>query len=335
MVRVHSRSVQLPRLMNRFPVRIVLLACLAVLAVCSSSALAQSPPDAAQRIQELEARVRQLEAENQKLRYTIGVFPYLQQAADGHRVEIVDDGKPVATLVIAREGWNARAEDVGAVSKSVAETIFRAIPPADTPTILILRSEHGPIALSGRGPQGEYIVLLNSGDRLWAQVAYQLAHELGHVLCRDLRPGAPQQWLEESFCEAMSIWTMEQMAKTWKTAPPYPNWASYAGNLQKYVDNVRASVEHPESIHTWYAEQREHLDATPADRPKNRIVAEEIVKQGLDRPKFLQAFLYLRKNEPAANTIEAVLQSWRAACPDEMQTVPAEMAELLGVTLER
>lgn len=299
-------------------------------------AYAQSERGLIQRVTDLERRIQRLEAENQALRGMITVMPYLQQAEGGQRVEVKRGDRSLAKLVIGRKGWGeGRPEDVAAVTGSVAKTVFSVIPPADAPTLIILRSEHGPRALANRGPEGECIILLDTGDRLWAQLAYQLAHEFGHVLCRDLNEDAPQHWFEEAFCEALSIWTIEQMAQSWKTAAPYDSWTSYAESLGKYVKDVRSKVDRPSNIGEWYASHRQLLDRESYDRDKNRVIAEQIASRAQTRPEYLQAFLYLRSKPPAANTIESLLQTWLANCPNDLKFVPNEMAKLLGVTVAR
>lgn len=297
-----------------------------------SVAWTQADGPLVQRVVELERRVANLEAQNRRLMGAMSVLHYIHDAKDGRRITVKQGDRVVANVVVGQRDWgDSRSEDVAAVAKSVAEIAFSAIPPQDTPTIVILRSEYGPRALSNRGPNNEYIILLNSGDRLWAQLSYQLAHELGHVLCRDLNEDAPQHWFEEAFCEAMSIWTLERMSQTWKTDPPYDTWASYADSLAKYVADIRNKVQHPNDYAVWYKEHRRFLDGEPYDRVKNRIVASHIATQAHARPDYLRAFLYLRAKPPATNTIESLFDAWHSSCTNELKSVPHDVANLLGV----
>lgn len=297
---------------------------------------AQESQDLTKRLADLERRVSQLETENRSLRGTLSVLKYVQQSEDGHTVELKQQGELIAKLIVARDGWgDSRVEDVAAVAESVAETIFEVIPPEDKPTILVTRSKYGPRTLSNRGPNNEYIIFLNTGDRLWAQLSYQLSHELGHVLCRDIDPNANQHWFEESFCEALSLWTMETMAQSWKTKPPYPSWASYAKNLGQYVVNIKNKVNRPQDMGIWYATHRELLDRESVDREKNRIVAAHIASRGKARPEYLNAFLYLRTGRKSANQIEPFLNSWLESCPDHLKFVPRDIALLLNVQMGR
>jgi hypothetical protein len=284
------------------------------------------------RVAELERRVGDLEGENRALRGTFSILPHLHAALDGHRLDVSRDGRLIARLTIGRAGWGESSiQDVAAVADSVAATVFAALPPPGVPDILVLRSEAGPRILSQRGPAGEYIILLNTQDRLWAQFAYQFAHELGHLLCGELNEDAPQHWFEESFCEALSIWALERMAETWREHPPYESWQPYAESLAEYAANVRATVESPPSLSAWYAEHSELLDAESYDRAKNRVVATMILEGAESRPEFLRAFVYLRATPVTANDMQSLLAAWESSCPKELQSIPREVAETLGV----
>ena len=295
---------------------------------------AQADAGLEQRIADLEQRVARLEKENRRLLGARSVMHYIHDSQDGQRIAISLEDKVVANVVVGQRGWGeSRTEDVAAVVESVARTVFTTIPPQDTPTIIVLRSEHGPRALSNRGPNNEYIVLLNSGDRRWAQLSYQLAHELGHVLCREVNERAPQHWFEEAFSEAMSIWTLEKMSQTWKTNPPYQTWASYADSIAQYVADIRSRVQQQKNMSAWYAKHRQVLDKEPYDRDKNRIIAAHIATQAKTRPDYLRAFLYLRTSKPSSNTIESLFQAWHSSCPNELKYVPHDQAKLLGVKI--
>ncbi len=305
-----------------------------ILAFLHSTAIAQSNRDLVQRIEQLEQRVAALEAENRQLRGQNSATKFLDDANDGQRVEIKNGDRLLATLVVGQRGWgDSRPQDVAAVAESVAKTIFTVMAPQDTPTIILQRSEHGPRALSDRGPNNEYVVLVNTGDRLWAQLAYQLAHELGHVLCRELDEHAPQHWFEEAFCEAMSIWTLEQMATSWQTDPPYDVWKSYAVSLGNYAADVRKQVDRPADFGKWYTEHRNLLDRDPYDRDKNRIVAEHIANRASAKPEYLIAFLHLRTTPPSVNSMESILGAWISSCPAELKFVARDVADLLGVVI--
>ena len=296
-----------------------------------SIAFSQTNKELLNRIELLERRVTQLEKQNNRLRAS-SVQKYLDQAKDGESFDIRDGDKLLAKFVIGKENWGeSNSVDVAAVAKSVASEIFQDMKPNDTPTIIVLRSDHGPIALSQRGPNDEYIVLLNSINRRWAQLSYQLAHELGHVLCGELNENAPQHWFEESFCEAVSIWTLERMAETWKDNAPYDSWRSYSASLQKYAKSVRESVQSPKELAAWIAKHQSHLSQTPYDRPKNRVVALQILELAEKDDSVMRSFRFLRTKKPAKNSMTDLLKSWKDGCPATESKVPLKIAKVLGL----
>lgn len=284
----------------------------------------------------LKARISALERETSELRGQISQLKFLYQAQNGVEREVQIENQTVAKLIIAPKGWgSASPRDVAAVCHSCAATIVQAIRPkqGQEPTVLVIRSKHGPMVLSRRGPNDEFILLLNSGDRLWAQVAYQFSHEFGHVLCGDLSLKKPQHWFEEAFCESLSLWTMEKMGESWKTNAPYKGWQPYATNLASYAQNVRNRVAAPEDIHKWFAKHRTDLTGNAYDREKNLILAKHLADQAHNRTTFYKAFYYLRRsdNKSPTNSLDWLLADWASTCPEELRFAPQFVTELLGV----
>lgn len=295
-------------------------------------AYAEDPADVARRISGLEQQVESLRAE-------VGMFRLMHQTRDGVERVVQHNGKPRLRLVFAREGWgDCSAEDLAAVCVSCAETLLAGInPPGVLQEVHVVHSGQGPMVLTQRGPRGEYVMLLDSGDRLWSQVAYQFSHELGHVLCGDPTLRKPQHWFEEAFCESLSLWTLDALAKRWQTDPPYPNWAPYAPNLARYAADVRNRVEQPADLPRWWEAQRERLRRNAYDRDQNLILAVRIDAAAKADTKFLEAFAYLRRpsQNDAPNRLTWLLADWRAACPEKLRPAPEQVGQWLGVRLEK
>ena len=85
-------------------------------------------------------------------------------------------------------------------------------------------------------------IVVDVGERAWAQLAYQFGHELGHVLAnswtREALPGSGSRWLEEALVEAFSLRGLELLAARWETDPPWPGDGAYGAALRDYKDNV-------------------------------------------------------------------------------------------------
>lgn len=274
---------------------------------------------------------------NQRTSETQDIYSdLLKQAKGGVTQEIKIDGKVVANLTVAKDVWGAaRAEDMAAVCQSVLKTICNVIPPEKgrEPQCLVVYSNRGPMVLSKRGPNGEYIVLLNTQGRVWAQVAYQFSHEMGHVLCGDLSLKMPQHWFEEAFCEAVSLWTMDTLANTWKDNPPYANWKSYAPYLKQYSDEVRNRIKEVDDLSLWYLQHHSQLTGNAYDRDKNLVFAKWIVDQAHDNVALLRAFYYMRPRDDRnqSNKMKTLIDDWTNMCPDGLKSYPKRIADCLGI----
>lgn len=72
----------------------------------------------------------------------------------------------------------------------------------------------------------------------WCQVIYQLSHELTHYFiychCKDERRKA--SWIEETVCEAMSLYFLAWYRNNWKTLSLYKFKSGYDINVGKYLE---------------------------------------------------------------------------------------------------
>ena len=258
---------------------------------------------------------------------------YMDRISDGVSSDVAIANGSVTNIVVARTGWREASHvDVATVCISVSEIIFQAIQPDSGPTVYVIPDETGPIVLFERGPNGEYFILLDLKDGYWSQLAYQFAHEMGHVLCSAISRKRPQVWFEEAFCESLSLWTLDKAATTWKTNPPYSNWRGYAPKLASYATNIRARVEQPKSITTWFQQHQDYLSQERYDRDKNLVVAKELSALAHQHPLFYQAFHYLQRNELGASaSMQDLLDQWTRDCPDMLRFAPETVGALLGV----
>ncbi len=293
----------------------------------------------ADELSNLRARVTRLERENFRLRQMVTMLSYMQKAQNGVERSVQFGKRTVARLRVARHGWKgSRPEDVAAVCHSCAKSILEVIRPAEGRelSLVIVASKSGPMALFQRGPSDEYLVLLNVGARAWAQLAYQFAHELGHVMCEVL-PGQPQHWFEEAFCESLSLWTLDRLGKSWKTDAPYPNWKSYAKHLSSYSNDVRKRSKSPKDLSNWFATHKKHLTRQAYDRDKNLIVAVQLAERAHQNADFYRAFYHMRdrKSKPSTDSMKAVLTDWVSRAPKKLQFAPKEIAKLLGIPLSK
>ena len=195
--------------------------------------------------------------------------------------------------------WGGDLADVQKVLDSAAGTLWRHFPDRQLPPILV-EPKGGPIVLHRRGQAGELLVRLDTGDRLWAQHAYQFSHELCHILCNFSDGPTANLWFEESLCEVASLFALRQMAEAWQTAPPYPNWKSYSASLFGYADERLTGGKLPPGITlaAWYRDQAERLAAEPTNRERNQVAAVSLLPLFEAQPAHWQSIAWLNALPP-------------------------------------
>ena len=141
-------------------------------------------------------------------------------------------------IVVEPQDWgDARTSDIEKLLVDVASHIERSLRDSLTGVVVVPAPEidPNPRTLCRHSPSDPFKVQLTARHKLWGKFAYQFAHELCHVLSNLERlRGNPNNWFVEALCELSSVFTLRQMAERWRTQPPYPNWASYAGSLAGY-----------------------------------------------------------------------------------------------------
>jgi hypothetical protein len=197
-------------------------------------------------------------------------------------------------------------------------------------------SKGGPVFNYNIGDDQHVRVLLNTGGNLWAQMAYQFAHEFCHLLCN---PGDQkiQMWFQETLCEMASRFALSRMAETWKTSPPYPNWKDYSVSLREYLDNLQKNDRLPEgkTLAQWYRDNAEALRANSTDRPRNNVVAAELWKMLDAQPEHWEAVTYYPRGQLNQNTFDEFLRVWQRDCPEKHKAFIAAIAKKFEITLTK
>ncbi len=231
--------------------------------------------------------------------------------------------------------WGGSIEDLEKVLHSSAEPLWQYFPERELKPILV-EPKGGPIVLFKPGPNGEFQVRLNTGDRLWAQQAFQFSHEFCHILCNH-RPGVNRNlWFEESICEVASLFALRRMSETWQTAPPYPNWKDYSTSLTSYADDRLKKSKLPpgESLGDWYREHADHFAADPTNRDHNLVVAASLLALFEKQPQQWTAIQYLNGTGPReSQTFTLYLNEWHQRCPPKHQEFVAEIAKQFEITI--
>jgi len=148
---------------------------------------------------------------------------------------MASNGTPRARVSLRRESSDSRLNrDVLAVCSDVVEQAGRIVardPPLGRKPFVVQQSADGHPRACLNGLPDEYLASVTClHNRYYAQLAFQLGHELGHFYVDPHR----SNWLIESVCTALSYCCLTALSEKWTSSPPYPNWSSYASSFCRY-----------------------------------------------------------------------------------------------------
>jgi hypothetical protein len=241
------------------------------------------------------------------------------------------------TLEVVGDGWGSGSRrDIAAVYRSAAQQFW----PAGTTRQLHIRVAHstkGPIVLYRLDPDGATRVLINSKGQFWAQHAFQIAHELCHILCRYKDADKSNLWFEETLCEVASLYTLRRMAKTWPTKAPYPNWKSFAPKLASYAkDRIdRHPLPPGHSLASWYQQHAQQFRKNATDRKLNTTAAVQLLSLFEQHPSGWLTLTHIntaRTGKP--QTFSDYLADWHHHCSPEQRPFVQKMAGQFGIVLK-
>ena len=234
----------------------------------------------------------------------------------------------IAIHVKQGDWGTARTQHIETVLTSVANVLVPYFPHRASIRVLVASSRQGPRVLLEKSPDGAHLVLLNVQDTRWDQFAYQFSHELCHLFAnsehREMSSDVVarnHQWFEEALCEAVSLFTLKQMASSWEHSPPYPYWKDYAPAFREYAERLLGEKHRrlplDKSVAEWYAENREMLESNPYSREKNEFLATQLIALLGVAPGSLGAIGYLNLERSSySKSFEAYLESWYSCCPE-------------------
>ncbi len=125
--------------------------------------------------------------------------------------------------------------DLCAVARSATEefsTLFSLPPPAGPRPVSILYHPLLPRTDPTDIKRYKVYLTVNNPD-YYAQLVYQLGHELCHIFTDPRR----SNWFVESCCAMASTVLLRRMPKLWSNNPPRADWSSRAPHFQRYAQN--------------------------------------------------------------------------------------------------
>ncbi|MGG4607225.1 hypothetical protein [Providencia sp. Me31A] len=139
-------------------------------------------------------------------------------------------------------------------------------------------SQGFPIALYEKNNEDWEIILSCASGTHWAQMAYQLAHELCHLYCNHSSSrGHKHKWFEESLCECASIAVLYKLGSDWNNFEISAYNATYGVDITNYINDVTNSVttifESNKYFACWLLNNIPKLESCSTQRDINRIIA--------------------------------------------------------------
>jgi hypothetical protein len=264
---------------------------------------------------------------------------------------------PAGVVVLSvRDGWGAPTESVEQVFASAAGALFEQAPGRVQHPISVGPCKLG-VNCEDRTPfssfeGAHFVIRLHRWDTMWDAYTYELAHELCHVLADSapLRAAsapdatytamlkAPNRWFEEALCETASLFTLRRMDHIWAERPPYPNWREYAPSFSAYANtklhDPRAQLPPSTTLAAWYETNAAALRDVRTDRPREAIVANQLLPIFERDPTGWEAVSYLNVAGPSeAESLRRLLAAWHRSVPPRLRAFVATVSERFGYPL--
>lgn len=254
----------------------------------------------------------------------------------------VSTGVGAGVIRVEGDGWGTPDRTVVTeILHSVAHEILPRWPEKLTAAIVVTHTDGNPIALYDRGEHGEYLVRLHARGERWHLYVYEFAHEFCHLLSNhDANTGAGMprhnQWLEESICEASSLFALQAVAVRWRGAAPGSPWPARAHMLQRFHDELMAE-EHRRwpagvSVVEWLHDNEAALRRDPYQREQNDRVAKLLLPCFERDPAAWGALSFLNLDiRDGVSSLHDYLHHWHRNAPAEHKPLVADvMAALAG-----
>lgn len=178
-----------------------------------------------------------------------------------------------------------------------------------------------------------FLILLAVKGLLWNQYAYQFAHEFCHIMCKyEVLSKKPHKWFHETICEVASLFVLRQMARTWISDPPYPNWTSYAQHLQNYAEGriIDPSHQLPSDmmLNQWFLANKLVLQNNCYLRPMNTLVAIQLLPLFEKKPEHWECVRYLPNS---SGNFFFFLSRWQKKVPKKHKSFVQQISTKFSV----
>lgn len=235
----------------------------------------------------------------------------------------VYESRPLVPVVDVRLSDDSHLNiDLSLVARSAAEefsTLFSVPPPAGIRPVSILYCSQGPPHTDSTSDTTRYQVYLLVTNRFYAQLVFQLGHELCHIFADPRR----SNWFVESCCEMAALVLLRRMSKLWGHNPPHANWRHYAPKFQEYAQNRIRQVREAGELN---------------DRQRNVIVAEMLCPLFEESAESWDALCFLGQAfaSPPVNLtdwnrdlVDFSFDRWLQAVPEHLKGIVVKIGKTL------
>jgi hypothetical protein len=261
-------------------------------------------------------------------------------------------GIPIA----ATGSWGAMNGEADALPvmeqmRTAALAEVRLLSDRQPPRIVVEGNPHNPdlplVDIRPREDGAAWIWLRVDGP-VYAKLAYQFGHELGHVLCNRWNggqanlPATPCQWIEEVLVEAFSLFGLRALAPLWAKQPPREYMNDYHVHLIPYVEEtLRAHASHrqartlPDEVSSWYRVLAGELDQAVNLRvPAPQMIVPFVYDIFVKDPALREDLGALNRwAERSSVPVTRYMELWKQSCREigSVGRLPDLMVETFGL----
>lgn len=113
---------------------------------------------------------------------------------------------------------------------------------------------------------------VNDDCKYWCKIVFQLSHEITHcfIHCANSDRTKHIDWIEETICEAVSLYFLKYFSEKWPLLPLYELDPNYAIEYDKYLNNELSKEGNKQLTLCSSIEELKQLNATSQEERENR-----------------------------------------------------------------
>lgn len=188
------------------------------------------------------------------------------------------------------------------------------------------------------GDSAGHTIYLTSSGRCWDQYTFQFSHEYCHHLINIELTGdmIGAYWFEETICELASLYCLIKNAQTWKTRPPYYNWAVYASDFEVYYRKEISKEDMPTSnlsVAEFIKDNISILEQPQYQRGMYTYIAKGIIDIFIAYPSLWNIILFFKNTnyrDENYKGFDAFLNELDSIIPPEVKAYKLLKKRLLG-----